>query len=167
MTPDEWPSGLSPLPEAARRRSSPADPSHPEEANICAGPDRKGKVPLISWVRAGEFAHAADLLPVGEAYEWVETGVNVQPHTFALRVQGDSMEPEFVAGTIIVIEPQMVAEPGDYVIARNGDNEATFKQLVRDGADLYLKPLNPRYPIKPLGATAIIGVVREAVKRYR
>lgn len=136
-------------------------------SNIRAAPDRRACVPLISWVRAGDWAHVADLLQPGEAYEWVETGVTVQPHTFALRVEGDSMEPEFAPGTILVVEPEMDAHPGDYVIAKNGDDEATFKQLVRDGADLYLKPLNARYPIKPLGLSRIVGVVREAVKRYR
>ena len=77
------------------------------------------------------------------------------------------MEPEFSAGTILIVEPDLEALPGNYVIARNGDQEATFKQLVRDGSDLYLKPLNPRYPLKPLGDSIIVGVVREAVKRYR
>lgn len=135
-------------------------------AGLSPAPERKGRVPLISWVQAGEWAHAADLLQPGEAYEWIDTSVAVQAHTFALRVEGDSMEPEFAPGTILVVEPELDAYPGDYVIAKNGD-EATFKQLVRDGADLYLKPLNPRYPIKPLGSARVIGVVREAVKRYR
>lgn len=77
------------------------------------------------------------------------------------------MEPDFPAGVFIVVEPDMDPQPGDYVIAKNGD-EATFKQLVKDGADWYLKPLNPRYPIKPLESPCkIIGVVREQVRRYR
>lgn len=136
----------------------------PEE--VSPAPERTGRVPLISWVQAGDWAHAADLLQPGEGFEWIDTSVTVRPHTFALRVEGDSMEPEFVAGTVLVVEPEMEAYPGDFVIAKNGD-EATFKQLVRDGADLYLKPLNQRYPIKPLGTARIVGVVREAVKRYR
>jgi SOS-response transcriptional repressor LexA len=135
--------------------------------NVYPAADRKGLVPVISWVQAGDWSHAADLLQPGEGLEWVETGVSVQAHTFALRVDGDSMEPEFSSGSVIVVEPDMEAYPGDYVIAKNGDNEATFKQLVRDGADYYLKPLNPRYPIKPLAGARIIGVVREQVKRYR
>lgn len=139
----------------------------PEPSNVSAAPERRHRVPLISWVQAGDWSHAADLLHPGEGFEWIDTSVSVQAHTFALRIEGDSMEPEFVPGTILVVEPEMDAHPGDYVIAKNGDDEATFKQLVRDGADLYLKPLNPRYPIKPLGSSKIVGVVREAVKRYR
>ena len=138
-----------------------------EPSSLGPAPERRGIVPLISWVQAGDWAHAADLLSTGDAMEWIDTSVQVRPHTFALRVVGDSMEPEFSPGTILVVEPDLDANPGDYVIAKNGDDEATFKQLVKDGADLYLKPLNPRYPIKLLGHALIIGVVREAVKRYR
>jgi SOS-response transcriptional repressor LexA len=61
----------------------------------------------------------------------------------------------------------MEAVSGDYVIAVNESNETTFKQLVKDGGDLYLKPLNSRYPLKPLGSARVIGVVREFTKRFR
>jgi len=138
-----------------------------DESNTEPGPALSGRVPLISWVQAGDWAHAADLLSPGEAFEWIDTTVTVQAHTFALRVTGDSMEPDFPAGMILVVEPEMDAQPGDFVIVKNGDDEATFKQLVRDGADFYLKPLNPRYPIKPLGRSKIVGVVREAVRKLR
>jgi SOS-response transcriptional repressor LexA len=142
-------------------------PALDEPSNVSPGPERRARVPLISWVQAGDWSHAADLFQPGDAEDWVETSVAVRSHTFALRVKGDSMEPEFMAGTLVVVEPEMDAHPGDFVIARNGDGEATFKQLTIDGPDLYLKPLNPRYPIKPLGTARIVGVVREAVKRYR
>ena len=138
-----------------------------EAANVAPGPPIRGKVPLISWVSAGVWREAIDPLEPGDAEAWIETTSPVMRHTFALRVQGDSMEPDFPAGVLIVVEPDLDPQPGDYVIAKNGD-EATFKQLVKDGADWYLKPLNPRYPIKPLESPCkIIGVVREAVRRFR
>lgn len=126
-----------------------------------------GKVPLVSKVAAGMFEEATDLHPAGFADEWVTCSVPVRDHTFALRVDGDSMEPKFPAGMILIVEPDMEARPGDYVIAKNGDNEATFKQLVRDGGDLYLKPLNERYPLKLLGDARIIGVVRQVLENFR
>ncbi|MBK5203896.1 MAG: S24 family peptidase [Polaromonas sp.] len=97
----------------------------------------------------------------------IPTAVPVNRHTFALRVSGDSMEPEFHEGMILIIEPELDPQPGDYVVARNGVNETTFKQLIKDGADWYLKPLNPRYPLKPLGENSIVGVLRAVEKRYR
>lgn len=126
-----------------------------------------GRVPVISWVNAGEFSEIVDNYHPGDAEEWVEATVAVRRHTFALRVEGDSMEPDFPPGMLLIVEPEMSPLPGDYVIARNGGG-ATFKQLTRDGNDWFLKPLNPRYPIKPLPEDAvIIGVVREAVRKFR
>jgi SOS-response transcriptional repressor LexA len=101
----------------------------------------------------------------------VPVTVPIKRHTYALRVNGDSMARDagdtFPEGSIIIVEPELKAEPGDYVIALIDDGQTTFKQLIRDGGDLYLKPLNTRYPIKPLGKVKVIGVVREFTKRFR
>ncbi|MDJ0957763.1 MAG: S24 family peptidase [Arenicellales bacterium] len=64
---------------------------------------------------------------------------------YALRVLGDSMEPEFKEGEVIVIEPQLTAEEGAYVVALH-DNDFLFRQLSRENDRWYLKPLNSRYP---------------------
>ena len=54
----------------------------------------------------------------------------------------------YPAGMIIFVDPEREAASGDRVVAKvNGDNEATFKQLVIDGERKYLKPLNPAYPV--------------------
>jgi SOS-response transcriptional repressor LexA len=99
--------------------------------------------------------------------DMVPTSVPVKRHTFALRVTGDSMEPDFRPGMVLIVEPEMEPNPGDYVIAKNAEGETTFKQLVKDGGDWYLKPLNDRYPIKPLGKARVIGVVRAVEHRFR
>lgn len=132
-----------------------------------SGPTVHGHVPLISWVRAGEASEAIDALELGHGEAWIATTCPIHRHTYALRVEGDSMETKFPAGIIIVVEPELDPQPGDFVIAKNGGGEVTFKQLVKDGADWYLKPLNERYPIKPLGDSQVIGVVRESVWRLR
>lgn len=108
-----------------------------------------------------------NLHPGDERYEQIPTTVPVNRYTFALRVSGDSMQPKFNDGDVLVVEPEMDPNPGDYVIAKNGSEETTFKQLVKDGADWYLKPLNERYPIKPLGKSTIVGVVRAVEMRLR
>jgi SOS-response transcriptional repressor LexA len=91
--------------------------------------------------------------------------------TYSLHVLGDSMVGDsadsFPEGSIISVEPALQAVPGDYVIALVGDNETTFRQLVSEGGELLLKPLNPRYPTQPLGNGAVLGVVRELSKRIR
>ena len=136
--------------------------------NTAPGPTIKGEVPLLSNVQAGMYTEFVDNLHPGEeAYESISTSVPVNRYTFALRVTGDSMEPDFKEGMILIVEPELDPQPGDYVIAKNGSEETTFKQLIKDGGDWYLKPLNSRYPIKPLATSTIIGVVRSVEKRFR
>ena len=76
------------------------------------------------------------------------------------------MEPRFEEGRVLIVEPDKEARPGHFVIVKNGDGEATFKQLIKDGGELMLKPLNPRYPIRPLGDAKIIGVVVQSIENY-
>lgn len=144
-----------------------ADGAESEPSNLEQAPALRGKVPLISFVQAGDFSEVIDNLHPGDGDGWIDATCPVNRYTFALRVVGDSMEPDFPAGMILIIEPELSPEQNDFVIAKNGDGEATFKQLTRDGDDWYLKPLNPRYPIKPLGSSRIIGVVRDAVRKFR
>lgn len=136
--------------------------------NTAPGPTIKGEVPLLSNVQAGMYTEFVDNLHPGEGeYEKISTTVPVNRYTFALRVTGDSMEPDFTEGMLLVVEPELDPQPGDYVIAKNGSEETTFKQLTKDGGDWYLKPLNSRYPIKSLAGCTIIGVVRAVEKRFR
>ncbi|MGJ7553780.1 LexA family protein [Variovorax sp. RB2P76] len=138
--------------------------------NISPGFDMRAEVPLVSEVEAGNYTVIDNFNPKGR-FETVPVTVPIKRHTYALRVHGDSMVSEtgdsFPDGSLVIVEPEMAALPGDYVIAMNDTNETTFKQLIRDGGDLYLKPLNTRYPIKLLGSATVIGVVREFTKRFR
>ncbi|HJV70574.1 S24 family peptidase [Ideonella sp.] len=94
--------------------------------------------------------------------------------SFALRVLGDSMAPEFLEGEIIIVEPEGLAVDGSYVLAWHRE-EWTFRQLRRDGAQWRLHALNPAHPDAPaISLNAVRGVViqkaipgrRRASKRY-
>ena len=46
------------------------------------------------------------------------------------------------------------------IVRLDDAQESTFKQLVVDGPQRFLKPLNPRYPVIPINGNAtIVGVV--------
>lgn len=117
-------------------------------------------VPLISWVQAGSWTTIADY---PHELQNVETSYRARRHTFAVKVRGDSMQPKFPDGCIIIVEPDEEATHGKYVVVRqNGDSEATFKQLIADGGTLFLRPVNDRYPIMPMRPDAVIvGVVKQ------
>lgn len=63
---------------------------------------------------------------------------------YALRVLGDSMEPEFAEGCVIVIDPGHIPRDGSYVVVEFA-GDIFFRQLVFDGERRFLKPLNPKY----------------------
>ena len=141
--------------------------------NVVDGPDVRGRVPLISWVQAGQWQETIDNLQPGEADNWIYTTARVGKSAYALRVSGDSMtnpggSPSFPDGTILILDPQIDAINGSFVIVRqNSDSECTFKQFVRDSGRFYLKPLNPRYPILEMRDDAVIcGVLVQAVMNF-
>lgn len=125
------------------------------------------QIPVISFVQAGEWTEAVDLFQPGFADDWVVTAETDCPYAFALKVVGDSMEPKFQEGDIIVVDPEKAYVSGSYVIAKNGD-EATFKQLILDPPQTFLKPLNERYPIRDMTGKnlRIVGVVVERKTKF-
>lgn len=122
-----------------------------DHANVSIEPIA-GKVPVISWVRAGQFCEAIDLYAPGAAEDWIACPTPHSKSTFALRVVGDSMtspypnEKSYPDGTIIFIDPEKPVFNGAKVVARvPRSNEATFKRYVEDAGRAYLMPINPNY----------------------
>ena len=63
---------------------------------------------------------------------------------YALQVLGDSMEPEFPDGCIIIIEPDGSLSDGCFVIA-NKVNDIVLRQLCKRQDEWFLVPLNASY----------------------
>lgn len=64
-------------------------------------------------------------------------------------------------GSIIFVDPEVKAAPGDSVIAMVPETlDITFKILSEDAGRMYLRPLNPQYPIIEItGRKEIFGKV--------
>lgn len=131
--------------------------------NIGEAPEIRGLVPVISWVQAGAWAEICDNFQPAEAEEWLPCPRSHGPNTFALKVQGASMEPKFQDGDIIFVDPSREADHGKHVVVRLEDEmRATFKQLIIEGGESFLRPLNPDWPDKVIrvnGTATICGVV--------
>jgi SOS-response transcriptional repressor LexA len=122
---------------------------------------KTGLVPLISWVQAGSFAEAIDIHQPGFAEDWVKKPPTpCGPNTFALRVEGISMEPNYQEGDIIYVDPERAATNGKDIVIRLDDrNEATFKRLVIEGRRKCLKPLNRLWPEQIIEVSADARIV--------
>jgi DNA polymerase V len=86
---------------------------------------------------------------------------------FALRVLGDSMEPEFADGHIIIVDPAMPLHSGAYVVADYAGG-TVFRQYVDEAGRKSLRALNGVYPAVEIGGPCRIrGVVVQRAGRRR
>lgn len=143
------------------------------DANVSfAGPYTHGrKFPVISSVQAGAWCEACEPYTLKDIDLWLESDAHIQGEAFWLLIEGDSMTapvglsvPE---GTYVLFDTGRDPINGSLVIAKLSDsNEATFKKLVIDGGQKYLKGLNPQWPLVPInGNCRIIGVAIETKLR--
>jgi SOS-response transcriptional repressor LexA len=120
-------------------------------------------VPLISWVQAGGFKESIDPFQPGDAELWVACQRRCGANTFALQVDGKSMEPLYQHRDIIFVDPDVEWTNGaDVVVRLEESNEVTFKRIVVENGQTFLMPLNPETKPQriPLSADArIAGVV--------
>ena len=131
--------------------------------------DDRMSIPVISYVQAGNWREIVDAFAPGAADEYVPSSASYGPATFALRVVGNSMAPDYVEGDIIIVDPDIAPRPGERVVAKNHREEATFKKYRprgrnADGVEVYeLVPLNDDYETlrSDLDQTTIIGTVME------
>ena len=134
------------------------------------------RIPVIDYVQAGAWREIADPFPPGMAFEYLISFAELSGNAFALRIKGDSMQPDFVEGDVIVVDPAVSPRPGSFVVAKNGGEEATFKKYRSRGVDpatgddiFELVPLNDDYPTLRSDECrcVIIGTAVEVRKRLR
>ncbi|MGT4672932.1 LexA family protein [Aeromonas caviae] len=111
------------------------------------------RVPVLSYVQAGHWHEMCEQATAFDGnVEYVTAGVDVGPCGFGLWLRGQSMEPFFKEGDLIIVDPDEAPQPGDFVVAKNGSEEATFKKYRPRGIDesgqevFELVPLNDDFP---------------------
>lgn len=125
-------------------------------------------VPVINRVSAGYPMDFDDKdYPAGTADDYVRCVDLHDANAFAVCVVGDSMEPKYHQGDIIVFSPSLEVRNGDDCFVRLSDpHETSFKQVFfeSDGG-VRLQPRNSKYPPLFLQKERINGLWR-AVIRY-
>ena len=116
---------------------------------------REGFLPVYGSVCAGNGIYADDNIE-----DWIETGARkyLSNTHFALRIKGDSMEPELHTNDIVIVKKQDVAENNEIVIALVNGDEGVCKQLKKYEGGMALVSLNPNYPPRYFSEEEVTGI---------
>ena len=141
------------------------------------------KIPLLSFVQAGELrdkGQAATARTAIENGDYVYGDPDTPDDCYALSVVGRSMEPDFIEGDIVLIDPSLSPSPGDIVVGRREETtsdafETSLKKYRPRGYDALgrvvfdLTPLNPDFPTlhSAIDKLSIVGVVVEHRRKLR
>lgn len=147
----------------------------PDFNNVAPAPLAGRNIPVLSYVQAGNWHAHEDYRGADGDYEYVTADVEDDCRAFAVWIQGSSMTPEFNEGDLIIVDPDVIPLPGDFVVAKNGGEECTFKKYrprgyKEDGSEVFeLVPLNEDYPTlrSEISPIRIIGTMIEHRKFRR
>ena len=106
------------------------------------------RIPLIGFAQAGSDGFFGDGgYPVGGGWDEVTLPEIGDPNAYALEISGDSMEPVFRDGDMVIVSPAAPIRRGDRVVVRTMRGEVMAKQLARRSARrIELRSLNPAHP---------------------
>ncbi len=104
-------------------------------------------IPLIGFTQAGGGGFFDDGgFPVGGGWDQIRFPRVEDDNAYALEVTGDSMEPLYREGDVLIVSPNSAPRKGDRVVVRTTDGEVMAKVLVRRSAKtVELASLNPAH----------------------
>ena len=120
-------------------------------------------VPLIGLTQAGAGRLFTDEgMPTGGAgWEEIEFPDLGEERAFALEIQGDSMQPLFRDGDVLIVSPTASVRKGDRVVVRLHGGEVLAKELKRRTArTVELVSLNPEHEDRVLNISEVAWMAR-------
>jgi repressor LexA len=109
-------------------------------------PKRKSvKIPVLGVIAAGVPIEAVeDIID----YEEITEELAARGEYFALRIQGDSMEPRIKEGDVVIVRRQPDVESGDVAVVYVNGYNATVKKITKHEEGISLIPFNTAYSPK-------------------
>jgi phage repressor protein C with HTH and peptisase S24 domain len=119
-------------------------------------------VPLLGFAEAGAGGYFDDGgFPAGEGWDEIAFPAVTDDHAYALEVSGQSMEPAYRDGDVILVSPSAPIRRGDRVVVRTKDGEVLAKELKRKTAkSIELKSLNVQHPDRTLATSDVLWIAR-------
>ena len=119
-------------------------------------------VPVIGFAEAGGGGYFDDAgFPAGKGWDEIPFPAVNDEHTYALEISGDSMQPLYRDGDIIIVSPSSPVRRGDRVVAKTKDGEVMVKELKRKTAKtLELKSINTEHSDRTLSMADVLWIAR-------
>lgn len=118
------------------------------------------KAPVISWEKASQFKEFFESNEIKDWKNWISIDTKTSSSfIFGLQTK-PSMEPRFIAGSILTIDPDKKPVDGDLVIVHYPNiPEATIREITLDGPKHELSSITEQSTEKLSKDINIIGVV--------
>jgi phage repressor protein C with HTH and peptisase S24 domain len=162
ITPDgrpRWPSTESVAKSLAATRTTVDD-----FVKLISGnkPSVSQLVPVIGLAEAGAGGFFDDGgFPVGEGWDEIAFPGVEDEHAYALEISGDSMQPAYRDGDIIVVSPSTAIRRGDRVVVKTKEGEVMAKELKRRTTKtIELKSLNANHAERTLPLKDVEWIAR-------
>jgi phage repressor protein C with HTH and peptisase S24 domain len=109
--------------------------------------EMRSTVPLIGLAQAGTGGFFDDAgFPTGAGWEEIAFPNVPDENAYALEISGDSMEPLYRGGDIVIVSPGAQIRRGDRVVVKTHDGQILAKELRRQTAKtIELQSLNPEH----------------------
>ena len=119
-------------------------------------------VPLLGFAEAGAGGYFDDGgFPAGEGWDEIAFPAVNDEHAFALEISGQSMEPAYRDGDVIVVSPAAPIRRGDRVVVKTRSGEVMAKELKRSTAkSVELKSLNAEHADRTLATADVLWIAR-------
>jgi phage repressor protein C with HTH and peptisase S24 domain len=119
-------------------------------------------VPLLGFAEAGAGGYFDDGgFPAGTGWDEIAFPAVEDTHAYALEVSGQSMEPAYRDGDVILVSPATPVRRGDRVVVKTREGEVMVKELKRSTAkSIELKSLNAQHPDRTIATEDVLWVAR-------
>jgi phage repressor protein C with HTH and peptisase S24 domain len=119
-------------------------------------------VPLIGFAQAGYGGYFDDAgFPVGEGWDKIPFPAVADENAYALKIAGDSMEPAYRDGSVIIVSPAASIRKDDRVVVKTRDGEVMVKELKRRSSkSIELRSINPAHKDRTLALRDVMFMAR-------
>lgn len=128
-------------------------------------PSNNLSIPLIGFAQAGaQGFFDEEGYPHGDSWDEIafpEFNTKDSDNYYALEINGNSMEPLYREGDVLVVCPKSKLRNGDRIIVKTSDGEVMAKELVKQNASrIEVHSLNPAHDNREIPMSNVAWIAR-------